>query len=561
MRLPLQGTSLSLFLIAILGFTPYVGAKYNPDENYIESEAVQARYPEPDEAITSPAFTHPKTDFTSQAEMETFIDEILAINPLVRHRILGLSQNGRKLHALIFTQEGIATPAVINRNGKPTLLLIAQQHGNETAAGEAALAYAYSLASGKEGDILAKLNLIIMPRANPDGAEEYERDLANGFNLNRDHLLLTTPEGKALATFFNEYQPDVVLDSHEFSVAGRWITKFGGLQLPDGAIQYSTIAHQYSGIVPFSEQPFKHELLSAFDKAGLKHDWYFTSSSTNNEDKTIAMGGINADIGRNVSGLRNSISFLLETRGFGLGQGNFKRRVYTHLVAIRSIADTTVTHAKLVLDNHRAFNQAVIDSAGKGEIIVLSKAAAEQREVSFVDETTGELITHLVDWRSALTIEPLLTRARPYGYLLAPTETEAAARLRLLGLEVYKLTTPTTVDLEAYAVKEAKGGVKFDVTGAIGKAGNEMVEVKTELVPLQLVADESYYYVPLAQPLANLAVAAMEPESQSSYLANNIFVFPQVSNKERLPFYRLMQATYLPLVLWEAPTDIHVKAN
>jgi hypothetical protein len=54
-------------------------------------------------------------------------------------------------------------------------------------------------------------------------------------------------------------------------------------------------------------------------------------------DAPVAMGGIGPDTGRNVAGLRNAVSFLLETRGVGLGRAHFARRVHTHVVAAEAI--------------------------------------------------------------------------------------------------------------------------------------------------------------------------------------------------------------------------------
>ena len=46
------------------------------------------------------------------------------------------------------------------------------------------------------------------------------------------------------------------------------------------------------------------------------------------------------------------------------------------------------------------------------------------------------------------------------------------------------------------------------------------VEVSTVGEPINVVAGS--YYVPLSQPLANLAIAALEPDSPHSYFANGI---------------------------------------
>ncbi|WP_228279109.1 M14 family zinc carboxypeptidase, partial [Acinetobacter baumannii] len=72
-----------------------------------------------------------------------------------------------------------------------------QQHGNEPAGGEAMLVMAQRLATGDLGEMLERINVVIVPRANPDGAEAFERVLRNGIDPNRDHTMLRSPEGQA----------------------------------------------------------------------------------------------------------------------------------------------------------------------------------------------------------------------------------------------------------------------------------------------------------------------------------------------------------------------------
>src|SRR5438034_1305027 len=83
--------------------------------------------------------------------------------------------------------------------------------------------FAAELASAEGARRLDRVNVLIVPRANPDGAYDFVRGLANGADVNRDHLLASTPEGRALGRVFADYQPDVVLDCHEFGVKIRWL--------------------------------------------------------------------------------------------------------------------------------------------------------------------------------------------------------------------------------------------------------------------------------------------------------------------------------------------------
>ena len=84
-----------------------------------------------------------------------------------------------------------------------------------------ALALAQRLGEGNLAGLLDAIDVIVVPRANPDGADAFKRTLANGIDANRDHTLQRTPEIRAIGALFNRYKPALVLDCHEFTVGGR----------------------------------------------------------------------------------------------------------------------------------------------------------------------------------------------------------------------------------------------------------------------------------------------------------------------------------------------------
>ena len=218
-------------------------ALYDPSKEYVEAPRVAARYPDPDLAIATPAFKPGKPDFTSQEELQAFVDELSRRSPDLRVHIIGSSQEARAIPLLIFARPSPGDGGDLAKAGKPTVLIIGQQHGNEPAGGEAALALAAELADATQAGILDQINVLIVPRANPDGAFHFVRGLKNGGDVNRDHLLEGTPEGRALGKVFVEYRPDVVLDCHEFGVKLRWYEKFQALQAYDSLIQYATVSN------------------------------------------------------------------------------------------------------------------------------------------------------------------------------------------------------------------------------------------------------------------------------------------------------------------------------
>ena len=84
------------------------------------------------------------------------------------------------------------------------------------------------LAEGKHEDWLNSMVLIIAPIYNADGNERFalnnrgpqhgplggqgQRPNAQGLDLNRDHMKLDSPEGRAVVKLMNDYDPHVSMD-------------------------------------------------------------------------------------------------------------------------------------------------------------------------------------------------------------------------------------------------------------------------------------------------------------------------------------------------------------
>jgi hypothetical protein len=56
---------------------------------------------------------------------------------------------------------------------------------------------------------------LMIPMLNPDGAEVYQRENAQGIDMNRDALQLATPEGRLLKQVRDEYEPMLGLNLHD----------------------------------------------------------------------------------------------------------------------------------------------------------------------------------------------------------------------------------------------------------------------------------------------------------------------------------------------------------
>jgi hypothetical protein len=488
--------------------------------------AVAARFPEPQVVYRTPAFEPGHSGFTSNAELQAAMRTLVqtaatpAGQPGVSLLRLGTSQKGLPLEALLFTRSADTSPTAVLAANLPTVLLVGQQHGDEPAGSEALLVLAQELARGRLQGLLERINVLILPRANPDGAAVQQRVTASGIDANRDHLLLKTPEAQAQAQLAREFRPLVVVDAHEYTVVGRYLEKFGAVQRFDALVQYAMTANLPPFITKASEEWFRRPMIANLAQQGLSTEWYYTTS-TDLADKKVSMGGTQPDTGRNVNGLKNAVSILIETRGVGLGNQHLLRRVHTQVTAISSVLQSAAARANDLIKLRQYVDNEVSAQACQGDAVVEAGPTASEYALTMLDPVTGTDKVVTVEWASSLMLSTLKTRARPCGYWLAADQTGAVQRLRGLGVRVVQLAETGVVHGETYRETAREVGVRQEVLGSIADAGG-VLRVQVELVAALVDAPVGSYYVPLDQPLANLVIAALEPDTQNSYVSHGI---------------------------------------
>src|SRR5258707_7262018 len=335
----LAASLLALVLAAPLAAQPDTRPRAPSD--YRQTDAVLTHYPALGHVrLASPAFDKPEPSLTSQDEMTTFLATLARDSRHVRLTSLGRSTQGRDIPLLYVTREGLDDPAAIGRLGRPVIWLIGQQHGNEPAGGEAMLALAAALSSGELEPLLAQLSIVIVPRGNVDGAAADRRDLASGADPNRDHLLLNQPEVRALHAAMRTLPPDVVADHHEFSVAWRWVEKFGALQGPDVTILEATHPAVPRPLTDIAHSLYRPALEAAMARHGLSSHDYVTTNA-DRTDRSVSLGGNAPGIARNTFGLRGAVSYLIETLGVGIGLQSYQRRVSTHYLLAKAVLEVS----------------------------------------------------------------------------------------------------------------------------------------------------------------------------------------------------------------------------
>ncbi|HML13624.1 MAG TPA: M14 family zinc carboxypeptidase [Xanthobacteraceae bacterium] len=517
----------SLLLFAFLAFADAAAAQeLDRGAEYRQNAAVLARYPDVPMALDTPALAPGRTDFTSQAEMEAYLAALKVRVPALVLGSLGRSAQGRDIPYLVFTKEGLTDAAAIVALGRPILWFIGLQHGNEPAGGDAMLALAARLADGALTPALDHVTVVVVPRANPDGAALFTRATARGADLNRDHILLTLPESAALHAKLVELPPDVVIDGHEFSVANRWLQKFAVIEASDAMFLYATHPMVHPAITALADGVFRPALEAAWKAHGVTSFWYHTTSYRP-DDKLVSMGGNAPGIARNAFGLMGAVSFLIETRGVGVGMQAFQRRVATHVLAAEAVIATAAADPRrlheAVLEARRA------SAAAHGDLVVAHRLAVEPVDLPMLDPETARERPTTVPFRDSRAVTATAKRARPAGYVLLGEAVAAADRLALDTIAVCAIAVPASIAAEAFILK-----------GAIKRINRESINpdqsVEIELAPKILEVPAGTLFVPMRQPAAAIAAAALEPDSPGSFIGTGVIAMPAGSNEA--PIYR-----------------------
>jgi hypothetical protein len=175
------------------------------------------------------------TDFKSTSTYEDVVKFMKAVadaSPkLVFYTTYGTTTEGRAMPmAVVGTGLKDASPAAVKATGKLRIHIQGNIHAGEVEGKESAQMLLRDLALHKHDDWLRSVVFLITPIFNADGNEKFSltnrgrqngpingmgtRAQAQNLNINRDFMKLETPEARAFAKQWNDYDPQVGYDLH-----------------------------------------------------------------------------------------------------------------------------------------------------------------------------------------------------------------------------------------------------------------------------------------------------------------------------------------------------------
>lgn len=515
-----------------------------PAQPYRQPPAVAAKFADVPIPMQAPALAPGRTDFTNQAEMEAFLLALKERAPSVHLGSLGRTPEGRDLPYLVFTREGYSDPARVRRLKRPIVWLVGQQHGDEVAGGEAMLALASALADGELQPLLNRITVVIVPRANADGAAAGTRRTSADFDLNRDHLVAALPETRAIQAKMAELPPDVVVDAHEYGGVLPWLPTFGALAPWDGTFLESTNLAVPPALKAVTRDLFRPAIEAKLARFGLSNHDYLTVGA----NREVSTGGSAAGIGRNYYGLTGAVAFLLETRTTvaarteGANRESFQRRVATHYVFASAALETAAREPRRV---RAAAARARRELArAKGDLILEAEMPRESRTLVLMDPVTGEPKPVEVVYRDGRALAPVRTRPRPRGYVVDGSATAALEAFRAKGLVACPLA-PASFEAEAFRVT-----LKAPITRASREAINPEETAEVALERRTVTAGSGAVWFPMRQTGAAVLAAALEPDVPGSFVSTGLVRLPETGDA---PIWRVPQNAPRPKLTKRAP--------
>ncbi|KAF2845024.1 Zn-dependent exopeptidase, partial [Plenodomus tracheiphilus IPT5] len=510
--------------VAIFATTALAQSKYG--ENHVkvnfDSQVVeQMAFPEPNVTLFSPAFRSNATfapgwvngteGATSPFQLNAFLSSIADKNPSFAKYAVSpfASEEGETFPYVYLSTAGNST------SGKLRVWIQGSVHGNEPAGDEATLALLGAMDQDPDwaAEMLSRIDMIVLPRYNPDGNAYFQRTLATNFDPNRDHTKLFRQQTRDIKNWFSSFSPHIAIDMHEYGAATRYAGNYSNAA--DGMFSAAKNLNIHPEIRELSETLFAPAIQESLEKSGLRGEPYVTASSTGAGGGGVKLdeAGTDAKIGRNAMGLTQCVTFLFETRGIGIANQSYKRRTFAGLRMILGVLDTARDNADLV---YKTIESAISNlKQSKEDIVVTDYTNYANRTYTMVDRRDGEIVQLAVDFSSTTPATANLTRVRPEAYIIPRAWADLAERLRVSGLKVETLKDGFKGEVETYNITSSSLATSY-------YEGTILNTVTTEIIVQEVNLPRGSFWVSSAQKNAGLAFVALEPENIDSYVSFGI---------------------------------------
>ncbi|MBE3045176.1 hypothetical protein IMZ48_22020 [Candidatus Bathyarchaeota archaeon] len=299
----------------------------------------------------------------------------------------------------------------------------------------------------------------------------------------------------------HEYNPTVFLGASE-----QWI------KAQDAQFSAAKNPNIHKEITALSEGLFTNTVFGALESHGLRTGPYFTAA-TGNDTLVLVEATSAAEAAENSGGLVQALSFLSETRGIGIGDQHFHRRVASGLIVAETTIQLAVDNFDLVYDTVERARKDFTE--GIEEIIVVDEPHATDIKMEFIDSRDGSVVAVQAQFMNNTFPDIILTRPRPEAYIFSGAWSDVAVRLRVFGLEVEELSEEYSGTVEALTVETVELAESRH-QGVVERTVTTSAHTREARFP------KGAYRVSTRQKNAAFAFVTLEPENLTSYVRYNI---------------------------------------
>lgn len=469
----------------------------------------------------------------SYDETVAWLQKLDAAAPELRMVSLGKSGEGRDIFLVIASKEGRFTPEALAASKKPAVLVQAGIHSGEIDGKDAGMMLLRdATVAGKLPGLLDRVDLLFVPILNVDGHERRGphhrinqrgpeiagwRTTARNLNLNRDYMKAESPEMQAMVRAFSAYEPDLYIDVHvtdgiDYQYDITW--GYGGKSGWSPAI-----SSYLSGVL---DPPVYQQLEAAGHTPGYL---VFALDSDKPDQGHIKWQNGAPRFSDSYGAVRHMPSILVENHSLK----SHERRVlgtYVFLAAVLEQVGKTAEALEKAIAEDRArrpdplpLRYTVSQSSAPAEIDFLGVEYRTEPSAAAGTKTvfTGKAVSQKIkryEWP-----ELVAQAKRPKAYLVPPEWPEVIAKLQLHGIRTETLESPREQEVEMYRLEGAKiAAAPFEGRVPILLESPPKLEKRKEFFPAGTLR------VPTDQPLGDLAMMLLEPESEDSLLQWGYFL-------------------------------------
>ncbi|MCY4571512.1 MAG: peptidase M14, partial [Gemmatimonadetes bacterium] len=337
-----------------------------------------------------------------------------------------------------------------------------------------------------------------------------QRPNAQGYDLNRDHMKLESPEARSVARLFSDYDPHVAVDLHTTNgTQHAYHLTYSPPLHPNTPAAIDAFLRD--GLLP-------HVTNEVRDKHGWEYYYYGNASGRGGGERGWYTFDHRPRVNNNYIGLRNRIAILSEAYSYA----SFEERVLATLYFVEEILDYVHEHG----DEVRRIVAEADAASVVGESLALR--AAPERSAEPVDILMGATVAeaHPLTGRPLLlradtqyvetmyeygTFAPTLTERVPEAYVFTRDVGDVLTRLAAHGVVIEPLDGTTPMSFEAFYIDSVQ-------TAARPFQGRNERTFFGRWAPARVTLYATgNMLVRTDQPLGRLLFSLLEPQSDDGF--------------------------------------------